>query len=297
MIRVGSIDFSFQPDCRHLDFSSSHVPEGEISVFSNAMNTPSGYNAAFWLAVVGAAAWVPQIIGWIAKAVARPSVKVLPGQSVEIGFNNLGPIVNVPIAMLVKRKDALITAMNMRAVYENGETHTFQWMWIHEVISFVRGLPQNMNFAKQDRAIALLASRGSLVNKSIGFQDAKFLQDYKEKGTALLNQYKFQKDRPNGREEFLQSRELAAELEWLNNAMFWTDGKYRLEIDLQVEGLASKVEATFFIVLTKPEVDMLRQNADKMRDHVVAMVNADAQGQTAPEPAWNWINPTLSIED
>jgi hypothetical protein len=97
------------------------------------------------------AAWLPQIAGWIAKAIAKPSVKVLPSQSLEVGFNNLGPIVNLPIEVLVKRRDALITDMTLLAIHENGETHLLQWTWIHEVVSSVRGLPQNMNVSKQDR--------------------------------------------------------------------------------------------------------------------------------------------------
>jgi hypothetical protein len=58
--------------------------------------------------------------------------------------------------------------------------------------------------------------------------------------------------------------------------MYWTQGEYSLEIEVRVEGLRSKVKATFFTTLRKPEVEMLHQNAIKMKDYVVAMVNADA---------------------
>jgi hypothetical protein len=69
------------------------------------MDTQSTYDAAFWLGAIGAAAWLPQIFAWIAKIIAKPSVRILPGASVELGFNMLGPIFNFPIVILVKHKD------------------------------------------------------------------------------------------------------------------------------------------------------------------------------------------------
>jgi hypothetical protein len=251
-------------------------------------------NSFNWLGVIGAAAWIPQILVWFQKLITKPKVNIIPASTVEIGFSNLGPIVNLPVAFLVKGKDALITGVTLRAIRENGETHLMQWMWIHEVVTYIRGLPANMNLAKQDKAIALLASTKSLLEKTIGFQDPDFQEKYRDHYTALMGQFAYLRDRPNGKEEFLQSRELANGFEWFTKALYWTDGRLRLEIELKVEGLRSPVKAAFSTAISKPEVALLLQNVEKMKAYVLALVKADPTAGPVPEPIWNWITTRLS---
>jgi hypothetical protein len=249
---------------------------------------------AFVLGMIGAAAWVPQIVSWAAKLLSKPSVRILPGATVELGFTNYGPIFNFPIVILVKHKDALITRMRLEVVHQNGERHLLEWMWLHEVMSVFRGLPANVNLSKQDRAIALVATLAAPLSKTIGFQDTSFQEAYRKKVTDLTEQYRFLQVQQNGKEEFLKSRELAQTIEWFQKSIFWKEGEYQLHLEALVDGLASPVRTTFRTNLTAVEADLLRQNGQKIVDYVTAVVNADPKGPPPAEPAWYWVNPTLS---
>jgi len=258
------------------------------------MDTQSTSSASFWLAAIGAAAWLPQIFGWVSKKMARPAVRILAASSIEVGFNNMGPTVNLPLVFVVGRKDALITRMRMRVVYENGETHSLEWLWIHEVMSFIRGLPANMNLSKQDKAIVLVASVATPLSKTIGFQDPTFQETYRQRVAELTDQFKYLQSREHGKEEFLASRELAEAITWFRESIFWVEGRYRLEVEATVEGLSAPVKSVFDVSLTRPEMDLLRQNGDKISAWVRELID---KGTAVPEPAWNWVNPTLSTRN
>ncbi|HWX38386.1 MAG TPA: hypothetical protein VNY09_04040 [Candidatus Sulfotelmatobacter sp.] len=216
----------------------------------------------------------------------------------ELTFSSAGPIVNLPIALVVRRKDALVGDMELRATHENGETHVLRWMFILEVLTSIGGLPQNqsLNFLRQDRAITLLASPSTVINKTTGFQDSSFQETYRQKFAALADHYQFLKGREHGRDEFLQSRELAVALQWFQDAMFWSEGRYKFEAEMTIEGLRRPIVTVFYADINKAEADLLRQNIEKMKEYAIALVSADAKGERASEPVWNWIFPSVTTD-
>jgi hypothetical protein len=64
--------------------------------------------AAELAAYIGAAAWLPQIVSWIYRALSRPVLTIIPEDRVELGFTPLGPIFNLQTALSASRHDIVI---------------------------------------------------------------------------------------------------------------------------------------------------------------------------------------------
>lgn len=44
-----------------------------------------------WVAIIGAAAWVPQVIFFLYNFFAKPKLKFIPQSTIEVGYSSLGP--------------------------------------------------------------------------------------------------------------------------------------------------------------------------------------------------------------
>ncbi|MGU3359688.1 hypothetical protein ACLBWX_05070 [Methylobacterium sp. M6A4_1b] len=80
------------------------------------------------VAYIGAAAWLPQIIGWGVKAFSKPKVRLMPDRSLSVGFTSFGPIFNLHIAFASERKDALLEELSVHLRHEAGDTRRLSWV-------------------------------------------------------------------------------------------------------------------------------------------------------------------------
>ncbi|HQU09324.1 MAG TPA: hypothetical protein PLV25_05120, partial [Opitutales bacterium] len=86
-------------------------------------------------AYIGAAAWLPQILAWIYRAVVKPKLRVVPNQMAEVGFTSFGPIFNVRIAFFVENRDLIIDGIDLVVRHEGGEERMFRWAGLGETFS------------------------------------------------------------------------------------------------------------------------------------------------------------------
>jgi len=75
-------------------------------------NNPNGW--IIFIAILGAAAWIPHIIRLIIKIFSKPSLISINQKEIEIGFNTLGPIINFSLAFLAEKEKALIQKKILR---------------------------------------------------------------------------------------------------------------------------------------------------------------------------------------
>ena len=88
--------------------------------------------ATFILALLGALAWLPQIIYVIYKWLVRPQLRFVPENTTEIGYSSFGPIINQTFAISSSRKDALIERISLVVIHESGTRHDFNWRSLRE---------------------------------------------------------------------------------------------------------------------------------------------------------------------
>ena len=111
-----------------------------------------------WIAIVGAAAWVPQLVGWIVRRLATPRIRVIPGRSPEIGYTSFGPIFNLPCAISVARKDAIVERITATVTHQNGQSTEFRWTSLSETFSQVRSAEGLTEVGRNQPAVALKVS-------------------------------------------------------------------------------------------------------------------------------------------
>ena len=79
------------------------------------MDTESTFGLYEVLAILGASAWLPQLVVFISKKFSKPKLTIIPDKDVEIGFTSLGPIFNIQIAFLAEKKKQIDRTYNFHA--------------------------------------------------------------------------------------------------------------------------------------------------------------------------------------
>lgn len=85
------------------------------------------------VSVIGAAAWIPQLV-MLGKAwLAKPRLTIATSRVCEIGFTELGPIINIKVAISTDEKPALITSVSLAVQHESGSRFNFSWHEVSEI--------------------------------------------------------------------------------------------------------------------------------------------------------------------
>src|SRR5712692_8959245 len=108
---------------------------------------------------IGAAAWVPQVLGWVAKHLVKPTLKIISAPTVTVGYSDLGPVVFLNASISADQKDALIERISLEAVHEKGDSRALTWTWLTET-PFQLAVPtgETMDLRKNQAAVALKVS-------------------------------------------------------------------------------------------------------------------------------------------
>ena len=230
---------------------------------------------AFWLALIGAGAWVPQIIFWFHNWFAKPKLNFVPEDKTEIGYTSFGPILNQFFAISTSRKDALIERIKLEVVHESGAKYNFLWKFLDERGPEITGPGGTLEQRKRQSATALKISILGLCEKKIGFQDIL----YQEKGIELTNPYReklayFIRTAPtNYQEEILKSNEFLKVLDFIKNEFYWKVGKYVVNLFAFEVSLKQPHKEQFEFRLSQNDVEQLERNIigtqESLKDEVL----------------------------
>ena len=87
-----------------------------------------------FVAILGALAWLPQIISWIYHWLQKPKISVYHDEEAEVGFIKFGNAFNIRLSFLARRKHALIDNIELCITDKDGANHTFKWIWYSETL-------------------------------------------------------------------------------------------------------------------------------------------------------------------
>ena len=186
------------------------------------------FDTTFVLALIGAAAWLPQLISWFLSIFTKPKLRFVPNETVEIGYTSFGPILNNTFAISTSKKDALIEKVILTIVHEKGEKHEFYWKFLDERGGeIISDSGERQEIKKSQPAIALKISTSSLVERKIGFQDVS----HQGKLIYLINAAKekeiyIEKTNPESyKKESIKTKEFLDALDFIKTGFFecWTD--------------------------------------------------------------------------
>lgn len=243
------------------------------------------------IAILGALAWLPQIISWAYNWIKKPKLSVYHDGEAEIGYIKNGNAFNLRFSFLARDKHALIDDIELVLTDKDGAHHTLKWMWYSETFYELQGPAGNSIMAKQQNAIAINAFKDVLIEKFIGFQSISFIEARKQLAYRLTTFVENQKN--NGDVDFdavKRSYEYNELIRLYKKSLFWKAGEYSAIARIHIADTNETIEHSFKFRLSDLEIDTLNKNKELTKsviEHEFINTNQQLTG------SWLWVKPTI----
>jgi len=252
----------------------------------------------FILALVGAAAWLPQVGSWVYSIFSKPTLRFVPEDTTEIGYTFYGPILNQAFAISTSRKDALIERISLSIIHEKGEQHDFHWKFLDEKgAEITSATGERAEFRKNQPAVALKISVLGLAEKKIGFQDL----EYQGELISRVNDLQAQQDhlektkKETWKEETIKTKEFSDVLDFIKNKFYWKEGKYKVILWAYETSLKKPHVENFEFQLSKKHGETLQMNIKETQEHFKNIILYKGEGlDKRPQVFWRWVNPVFT---
>jgi len=250
------------------------------------------------LAIIGALAWLPQIVAWFYVWLVKPRLRFVPDTKAEIGYNILGSIFNQNFAIATKFKDALIERVYLTLTHESGESHEFIWKSLNEKGFEVTDLSgRRAEYSKLQSAIALKVWVMGLLEKKILFRDYKYEKRFGDLFNELIEKQSHLKkvDEHNYKSQLLKSKELSDLLDFIKSSFYWKQGKYVVSLYANETSLKKPHVEHFEFSLTKNDHERLEKNVEYSQQEIKTRIEFAGTpiDKWPPSPMFVWINPNF----
>ena len=220
------------------------------------------------LSILGAAAWIPQLIQLGIKIFTKTSITIINHKEIEIGYNTLGPIINFNLAFLAENEKALINKIELELKHTSNETHKFKWIWYEESL-FQMDIPRiSIPYKKNQIAIALNVPKDFLVEKKIGFQSHEFKKKVNGISKLLKEEYANLKNSDKDISELKASKNYNDLIDHFNNSFLWKTGEYTIEISIFITKRGKPFSHMMSFELSNIDIRKLKDNIPYFKDKV-----------------------------
>lgn len=249
------------------------------------------------VAYLGAMAWIPQLLKWGFKAIAKPVVTITPEKNVSIGFTSFGSIFNLRVSINVDRKDTVLDFIGVKLTHESGAEHFFEWAGMTEFFSEVKSEKGENQIIQRDVVpISVKLNTLSIVERYFRFQDPIFMDANKIKLDELTEHQVFLKKRnPHSyHDEFLNSKNFDDYLKFFREQFWWLVGTYKVSFIVRSPAKMKFIKETFEFRLTQNDVDSLKNNLNEIKNPIENYIKKGVHGFIEhPFSVMAWINPRL----
>jgi len=253
-----------------------------------------------WIAIVGAAAWTPQIITWVWRALTKPKVSLHLYTKSELGYNFLGPIFNVRFALLSEKKDAILNKLSVELKHENGASYTFDWEGLSEDLSEIRG-PIGPTFVQKKTSLPLVVKvlHTGVAQVYVLFQHKQFKANSKIPVESFTEKYNLLKksDKLNTEvdiDSLVSEKEFHDVIKLFNTEFIWAAGKYTVTFQFDSPNKYKYKKSKYTFKLSQDDIDNLRKNIDNIRLNIIQSTKVDIIPDFKPkEIIWVWRFPDL----
>jgi len=252
-----------------------------------------------WMAIIGAGAWIPQIIYFIYYKFVKPKLNFIPESTIEVGYSFFGPILNPTFAISTARKDALIEKIRIKTIHDaTREEHEFIWQFLDERgFEGMSSKGEKLEIRKTQSAIALKIGVVGLIEKKVLFNDISFLRKRLELENSLYEQEDFLR-RTRSQEYpgcIFETREYADLNDFLRTGFYWREGEYKLYLYAHEVSLKKLHLEKFSFNLTRRDIDRLERNIETAHNFLKSSIEFRAGTiETLPYNFWNWAYPTIN---
>lgn len=251
----------------------------------------SSNGIGLWIAILGAGAWIPQIVGWVHNWVVRPKITAYLAANVEVGHTNEGPALGVPLILTVRKKGCVVTGATASIRHQQGETHAMHWKWVSEVKGFLTGIPAAAPLVIQqaELAIAIPLTTADVVSRRVSFREVGFEAEMQGWISAVTHALEGVEG-----EQRVQIRELRDAVRWYRDSFFWREGAYSVNLEFTASDVQRPIKVSFSFNLTRADLVPVQENLESFV-HQRELAIRDPNDPNAITPInWNWCYPAIN---
>jgi len=228
------------------------------------------------VALIGAAAWIPQILEWLNKALTKPKVEMLSAQTIQVGYSDYGPSVIWAASFSAEHQDALVKKITLDVRHEKGEERSFIWGYVKEMFFQIQAGSDVGEFAKPSEVLVLKISVLTLTERIIVFMDSEFQNELQDRLAQVLDYHKYSKTQDGESETLTKVKEVVQAQEFFANNMYWKEGDYIFEVEMQIVGRKPQRQS-FTVTFRREDVERLQSNIPLFQSHLRAITTGNKE--------------------
>ncbi len=242
-------------------------------------------------AILGALAWLPQIIKWVVNWLRKPILNIICDNEVQVGYIAFGSVLNVNLSFISKHKSSLIDKMELIIKDKNNSTYNLSWAWYGETYYELKAPFASATMGKQQKAIAFVSYRDALVEKLVGFQSVDFREKKKELINKINQLIENQKYVDNiNIDAIKQSSEYIDLMRLCDDSMIWKKGSYTASCKVYIADNKSPFIYNFKFSLTETDISNLKSNIKLSKLIIEKSYFPD---ENKIDDNWLWANPAI----
>ena len=217
------------------------------------------------VALVGAAAWLPQIWQYFQK----PKVTPIVGGQVEIGFSELGPVFNPKVAFRAERRTALVREIRYILTHERGQKSTFKCTQLVEYGARTESSSgETAAHQRQQDVVALVITPNLIVERKTNSREVGCLRQLEALNVGLARATdRARRPGTDWTDAIKMQPEYETLRRFLLDAFVWQAGTYTVECLVTVEGLSAPATCAFRFFLSEISVALLLKNLDILAEN------------------------------
>jgi hypothetical protein len=221
------------------------------------------------VAIIGAAAWVPQIVRWVYKALRKAKLELISAPKLVLGYTSSGPFLQLTASVSSQNRDVIVTKMNISRRHQSGEQRRLQWSSVTESLASFQvptESPVAMNMSKPQSVLAIKATTETLSERHIAFIDLRFVGELQDKVNLAREHFKYLSGEvTEPTEQMLHSKEFKEAQQFSTESIFWREGVYRLDLEILGRQLNTPHLEVLRINLTRQDIEEMQLNVDLVR--------------------------------
>jgi hypothetical protein len=216
------------------------------------------------VAVLGALAWVPQVIGWIKNYLSIPKVNILIQKtSPKITFDNDGTSFSLNMALFISKKETIIEDLSLELIHSKGDKRILKLIHLDQSISHLKDSSgEKIKFENQKSFIAIRLTEASSYEATFTFCDKDILEDKREIMEFLSeetlqcgeNLYNMADD------ELTRLLPLGKMEQSFKKAFWWQPGEYKLNINIESLNKIDYKKKEYKFNLSQSQIEILNEN-------------------------------------
>lgn len=242
-------------------------------------------------AVLGALAWLPQIIKWVVNLIRKPKLKIIGDNEAQVGYIAFGSVLNVDLSFISKYKSSLIEDIDLEIKDKNNSTYILKWAWYGETYYELKAPFASATMGKQQKAIAFVSYKDVIIEKLVGFQSVDFRERKKElinKINQLLENQKYTGE--IDADVIKRSSEYVDLMRLCDESLIWKKGDYTASCRVYISGQKLPFTYEFDFTLTETDVNNLKSNIKLAKLIIEKSYFPD---ENKIEDNWLWANPAI----